>query len=410
MDRNWAGNVTFTTGEVASPRTVDEVAALVAGAASVAVVGTGHAFNRAADGPVRMTVADIVGDVEVAEDRATVTVPAGWTYTRLAARLHADGLALANLASLPDISIGGAIASATHGSGRSLGNLATAVAAVELVTADGVVRWLRRGDEQFAGVVAGMGCLGVVTRVVLDVEPTYEVRQRFLRDLPWSAVEEDLPAVMDLGYSVSVLTPWHSPTVSWLWVKERVDAGPGIGTSTPFGGVALDDQHDPGVLTPQLGVPGPWHERLPHFRTGARPRPGPELQSEWFVAADRWRDAVQAMREIGPRLAPAINVTELRWVAADDLWLSPQYGQDTLAVHITWHRDQEQDVQRAIPIVHEALSPLGARVHLAKMTPVRAADMARLYPRHADFVDLANLLDPSGVFRNAWAARVLFGA
>lgn len=408
MQQNWAGNVTFSTPDVVAPRSVDEVAAVVAAADAVAVVGTGHTFNRAADGPQRVSVADLLVDLDVDHDAMTVTVSAGWTYSRLAAGLAAEGLALANLASLPDISIGGAIASATHGSGRGLGNLATAVAAVELVTADGTVRWLRRGATDFAGVVASMGCLGVVTRVVLDVEPAYRMRQRFVAGLPWSAVEEHLPAVMDLGYSVSVLTPWHSDDVMWLWVKERVDAGPGVGTSTPFGGVALTRHHDPDVLNPQLGVPGPWHERLPHFRVGARPRPGQELQSEWFVAADRWQDAVLALREVGERLAPAINVTEIRWVAADDLWLSPQYEQDTVALHVTWHRDREQDVERAIPIAHEALSPFDARVHLAKMTPVRAVDMARLYPRHADFVDLGNRLDPERVFRNAWANRVLF--
>ena len=408
MDSNWAGNVTFTAPDVMAPPTVEAVAAAVAAAESVAVVGTGHAFNRAADGPVRLTVAALEHDLEVADDGQKVVVPAGWTYSRLAARLAPHGLALANLASTPDISIGGAVASATHGSGRSQGNLATAVAGLELVTADGEVRWLRRGDDDFAGAVVAMGCLGVVTRVELDVEPAYEMRQRFFSDLPWSAVEDHLPAVMDLGHSVSVLTPWDAPTVAWLWVKERVDAGSGIGASTPFGGVALDRDHDADVLTPQMGVAGQWHERLPHFRVGARPRPGPELQSEWFVAGVRWGEAVAVLRAIGPTLTPAINVAEIRWVAADDLWLSPQYEQDTVALHITWHRDREQDVARAIPLVHEALAQFDARVHLAKMTPVTAREMAQRYPRHADFVALADRLDPHGVFRNPWSGRVLF--
>lgn len=408
MRENWAGNVTFTASGTIAPDTVDEVAEVVSHADAVAVLGTGHAFNRAADGPLQLSVADLDLDIEVDHDAGTVTVAAGWTYSRLARSLSQHGLALANLASLPDISIGGAIASATHGSGRGQGNLATAVAALELVTADGSVSWLRRGDPDFAGAVVAMGCLGVVTRVVLDVEPAYEMRQRFCTDLPWEAVEDHLPGVMDLGYSVSVLTPWHTPTVSALWVKERVDAGPGIGTATPFGGVALTEHHDLDVLNPQLGVPGPWHERLPHFRVGARPRPGPELQSEWALAIDQWPEVARALRAIGPRLVPAINVAELRWVAADDLWLSPQYEQDTVAVGITWHRDQEVAVERAIPIVAETLAPFGARAHLAKMTPTTAADMARLYPRHDDFVALADEFDPAGKFRNAWSRSVLF--
>jgi xylitol oxidase len=312
--------------------------------------------------------------------------------------LNARGLALANLASLPHISVGGAVATATHGSGVRNGNLATAVAAVELVTAPGEVIRLARGDDDFAGAVVSLGALGAVTRLTLDVEPAYEVAQYVFEDVGWDALLSGFDAIMAASYSVSVFTRW-AERAGAIWAKRRLTepepdlpGRPADGERHPLPGV------DPASCTPQRGVPGAWSDRLPHFRLEFTPSHGEEIQSEFFVARPDGPAALAAVRELGPELDPVLQVSELRTVAADELWLSPQHGRDTLAIHFTWRRDQEA-VERAVARVEQALLPLGATPHWGKLflTPPRPE-------RGQDFRRLAERLDPRGAFRNAWLA------
>ena len=190
-----------------------------------------------------------------------MTCSAWLKYGELAEALAAHGVALHNLASLPHISIAGAIATATHGSGDANGNLATAVRAVELVTSDGEVLTVARGEPDFDGLVVGLGALGVVTRVTLDVEPAYEVRQRVFEGLSWDALHEHFDEITASGYSVSVFTRWGE-TVDQVWIKSRVTDAPEQERDELFGAVAATvDRHpilglDPVNCTPQLGVPG----------------------------------------------------------------------------------------------------------------------------------------------------------
>jgi alditol oxidase len=410
---NWAGTHAYRATRIHRPSTVEEVQQVVARAPRIRVLGSRHSFSDVGDSDELVALEGLPADIMVDRERMTVSVGAGVRYGALAEALNADGLALHNLASLPHISVAGAIATATHGSGDANGNLATAVAGLQLVRSDGELIDVARGDPDFDGVVVGLGALGAVVRVVLDVEPSYEIRQRVFERLEWDALFEHFDAIAASGYSVSVFTRWGED-VEQVWVKSRVADGPEEVRDELFGGAAATvDRHpiiglDPVNCTPQLGVAGLWSDRLPHFRMGFTPSKGDEIQSELFVPRGNALAAFEAMRGLGDRLEPLLLVSEIRTMAADRLWMSPQCGQATAALHFTWKREPEA-VRGALAEVEAALRPLGTRPHWGKVFVARAADIAPLYERLGDFVALMQRLDPRGAFRNAWLEERVLG-
>ncbi|MBT1634371.1 D-arabinono-1,4-lactone oxidase [Clavibacter michiganensis] len=416
---NWAGNYAYRAREVHSPTSVEELRTIVREATRIRVLGSRHSFNDIADSEVLVSLAELPADLVIDRDASTVTFSAGLAYGKLAELLGEEGLAIHNLASLPHISVGGAIATATHGSGNGNGNLGTAVAALEMITADGETVTYRRGDDDFDGVVVGLGALGVVTRVTLDVEPAYLVRQRVFEGLSWDAFDENLEDVFGGAYSVSVFTRFGEAT-DQVWLKSRVqldvDGQPEdeVVMADYFGApAATEERHpilgiDPVNSTSQLGVVGLWSDRLSHFKMGFTPSDGEEIQSEFHVPLDRAVEAVQALREMGDRIRPILLVCELRAVAEDRLWLSPQNGQATIGLHFTWKRDQEA-VEALLVELEAAIRPFGARPHWGKVFTATAADIAPLYPRSGDFLALVERLDPTAKFRNAWFERALLG-
>jgi xylitol oxidase len=404
---NWSGNYNYVAARLHTPGTLDELRALVTASSGLRALGSRHSFTAIADASELVSVAALDGRVTLDLEASTVAVPAAITYAQLAEILNRQGLALRNLASLPHISVAGAVATATHGSGDTYGNLATAVVGLELVCADGHVRFFARGEEGFDGVVVSLGALGVVTRVVLEVEPFYEVRQRVYEGLSWEALFAHYSEVTSHGESVSVFHRF-GPRTEQVWVKSRVgtdplvdeghqlfDAVPADGPRNPVPG------SDPARCTEQLGVPGPWSERLPHFRSDFTPSAGEEIQSELFVAREHAVPAIQALRELSHEITPLLLIAELRTMAADRLWLSPQYGQDTVGLHFTWRR-QQTAVERVMGLIEAALEPFGARPHWGKVFTARAADLERSYTRMDDFRALRERLDPRGVFVNPW--------
>jgi alditol oxidase len=366
-----------------------------------------------ADAPELITLDALDAEVRVDPAAGRVSVPAGMRYGRLAAALAREGLALHNLASLPHVTVAGGVATATHGSGDGNGNLATAVAGLELVTSLGELLTAARGDPDFDGLVVGLGALGAVTRLELDVEPAYAVRQRVYEDLGWDALFADFDAIFAAGYSVSVFTLWGE-SCETLWVKSRVDAGPEDELSERFGATAATVDHhpipgmDPVNCSAQLGVPGPWWDRLPHFRMAFTPSRGDELQSEYLVPRRYAIPAIEAVRGLAGVVRPLLLVSEIRTMAADTLWMSPQFGTDTIGLHFTWRREPE-DVQRALVAVEDALAPFAPRPHWGKVFVADAASIAPRYERHGDFVALADRLDPRGAFVNPWLRRHVLG-
>ena len=411
---NWAGNHTYRATALHRPTSLAQLQETVAASRRVRVLGSRHSFTAIADSTELVSLEAMTTDaVAVAPDRRTVTVDAGVRYGELAAALHREGLALHNLASLPHISVGGAIATATHGSGVGNGNLATAVAALELVTSDGEVVSAARGDADFDGMVVHLGALGAVVRVTLDVEPEFAVRQRVFEGLRWEALEEHVDHVLSCGYSVSVFTRFGA-AVDMVWVKCRTDAGAGPEGDLFGAAEAVVERHpipgiDPTPATPQLGVPGLWSDRLPHFRMGFTPSNGDEIQSEYLLPRPNAVAALAALRALGHRIRPLLQICEIRAVAADRLWTSTASGEPTVGFHFTWVPAQ-QAVEELLVDLEDALHPLGARPHWGKLFLADAATLAPRYPRLPDFARLVQRLDPRGAFGNDWLDRYVLGA
>ncbi|MCW2704029.1 MAG: linked oxidase domain protein [Blastococcus sp.] len=414
---NWAGNYRYQARRLHRPSSLEQLREVVAGASSVHVLGSRHSFNGIADAADLISLEALHSEealpagVLVDRDAQTVSFGAGLKYGELVERLNDEGMALHNLASLPHISVAGAVATATHGSGVRNGNLATAVVALELVTSSGELLEVSRGDPDFDGMVVGLGALGAVTRVTLDVQPAFEVRQRVFEGLSFEALCEHFDEIVSCGYSVSVFTHWED-TVDQVWVKTRADEPDGMDGDLFGATPATVDRHvirglDPTPCTPQLGRPGPWSDRLPHFRMGFTPSAGEELQSEYLLPRRHAVEAIEAVRALAGRIRPLLLVCEIRTVAADRLWMSMNYGEDSVALHFTWKPEQDA-VEKVLGQLESSLSRFGARPHWGKVFTAGATDLAPLYERHADFVRLVERLDPRGAFRNAWLeARVL---
>jgi alditol oxidase len=410
--KNWAGNYTYLAQKLHRPSTIEQVQEIIANAPCVRVLGSRHSFNDIADAPELITLEAMPMYAVVDHEANTVSFNAALKYGELVRTLNAEGVALHNLASLPHISVAGAVATATHGSGQTNGNLATAVVGLELVTSGGEILEASRGEPDFDGLVVGLGALGAVTRITLEVEPAYEVRQRVFEGLSWEALFEYFGEITSCGYSVSVFTHWGE-SIDQVWVKSRVTDEPERVEDELFGAVAAAvDRHpilglDASSCTPQLGRPGPWSDRLPHFRMGYMPSSGEELQSEYLLPRRYAVEAIEAVRSLADKIRPVLQVSEVRAVAADRLWMSMNYGEDTVGIHFTW-KPEPDALEDMLAQLESALAPFEARPHWGKLFSAEAAAIAPLYERLPDFVRLVDRLDPQGAFRNSWLkARVL---
>jgi alditol oxidase len=416
---NWAGNYTFSTARVHRPETVEQLQDLVRHCRKLRVLGARHSFNDIADSTEDLVSLEHMPPV-LALDRArgTVTVDAGARYGRLCGPLHAAGCALHNLASLPHVSVAGACATATHGSGDGKANLASAVAAMELVTADGELVVLSRehAGDQFQGAVVGLGGLGVVTKLTLDVVPAFEMRQDVYEHLPLATLESHFDDILSSAYCVSLFTDWQSQSFSQVWFKRRVADGDAFAAEPRlFEATLAPSRRHPIVslsaapCTEQMGIRGPWHERLPHFRMDFTPSSGEELQSEYFVPRAHALEAFRAIDRLRAQLARVLQISEVRTIAADELWLSPCYRQASVTIHFTWQKDWDA-VKALLPAIEAALAPFDARPHWAKLITMSSARLRSLYARLPDFRQLLRRYDPDGKFRNAFLDRYVFGA
>lgn len=414
--QNWSGNIRFGARSVERPADLAQLRRLVTSNERVRALGSRHSFNAIADTDgvlIDLSLLDV--PYEIDEDRRSAWVPAAARYAEIAAAADRRGLALRNMGSLPHISIGGAIATGTHGSGDGNRILGASVTALEIVRADGRVEILEQGDPRLAGSVVGLGALGIVTRVRLDLVPSFDVRQDIFLGARWDEVLPRLDAVMGSGYSVSLfIADWGTELVDQVWLKSVVD-GASAEPALPVGVSAERAGRQIGPIasgptdsvTPQLGEPGRWLDRLPHFRRDAPPsNAGDELQSEYFVARADAPAALGALRSLAASIAPVLLVSEVRSIAADDLWLSGAYGRDTIALHFTWRNDSD-GVAALLPSIEAALSPFDARPHWGKLSAAGGGTTVDRYPKGADFRALAEAEDPEGRFTNPYLERVL---
>jgi len=409
---NWAGTHDYAARGILTPGSAQEIADAVRAGGRLKALGSRHSFNDIADSSGRLVSLErLAGEPTIDAARQRVAVPAGLRFADLAVWLEAQGLALHNLGSLPHISVAGAVSTGTHGSGRRNGNLSSAVSGVQFVSGTGDLLTVERGDADFDGVVVSLGALGIVTEVTLDVQPSYQVRQDIYLDLPWDAVLGEFDAIMSSAYSVSLFTDWTGESLKQAWVKSRVDARPQLPPSFfgahPAGGAVMSPAGDDlDNTTVQGGVPGPWFERLPHFRADVTPSAGDEIQTEYFVDLTVAVDAIRAVRALADRIAPTLLVTELRTIAADRLWLSPAVARDSLAIHFTWF-NRPAEVRAVLPLIEQALAPFEPRPHWGKWFSLGAEQIAPRYERFDDFRALAERLDPHHRFRNDYLERVL---
>jgi len=417
--KNWAGNLEYSTDHLFAATSLEQVQDCVRKENKLKVLGTRHCFNNIADSKdAFLSLKPMDKVVSIDSAKRTVTVNAGITYGQLCPYLDSKGFALHNLASLPHISVAGACTTATHGSGEKNGNLSTAVSGLEMVTASGDIVTLsrERDGDKFAGSVVGLGALGVITKLTLDIQPTYMMRQYVYENLPLKELKEHFDAIESSGYSVSLFTDWQKQRVNELWIKSRVEEGQAFHATPEFFGAKLATRnlHPIAELsaencTEQMGVPGPWYERLPHFRMGFTPSAGKELQSEYFVPRRHAVEAILAVERLRDQVGPLLLITEIRTIAADHLWMSPCYEQDSVTIHFTWKPDWPA-VSRLLPVIEKELAPFHACPHWGKLFTTSPADLRRLHTRMPDFIELARKFDPQGKFRNQFLNQNIFGS
>ena len=415
---NWSGNLTYGTNDLQTPETVDDVCALVKRASKLRALGARHSFSAIADSTHEQISLERLTDITLDESARTVTVGGGVTYSRLAPWLDAKGYALHNLASLPGITVAGACATGTHGSGLHNGNLATAVAAVNLVTADGELVELKRDKdaEQFYGAVVGLGAMGIVTKTTLDVQPTYKVAQSVYQGLSFEELGQHFEEIFSSGYSVSVFTDWQNHQAEQVWVKRRLQEGDTNQWEPELFGAKLATVklhplagHSAESCTGQLGIPGPWYDRLPHFAIGQTPSSGQELQTEYFVPWEHGWEAVQAVEKLRDKIGPPLFITELRTIAADQLWMSMAHERPSLSIHFTW-KPMWPAVRHVLPLIEAQLKPFAPRPHWGKLFTLRGPQIEPRYPRLPEFKALAARFDPKGKFINGYVREHLYAS
>ena len=417
-ETNWAGNLRYHADHMYAPKSVAEVQEVVKKCNTARALGSRHSFNTIADSLTNQISLQHLDSIELDETAHTVTVGAGVRYGTLAPVIDAKGYAVHNLASLPHITVAGAIATATHGSGVRNGNLATAVSALELVTADGNVITISRAHdgEQFKSAVVSLGAVGAVTKVTLDVQPRFEMTQLVYQNLSMDQLEHNLETIFASGYSVSLFTDWQKHRINQVWIKSKTEHG--VAAQIPpmfYGATAAKtnlhpiDGHSAINCTDQMGVPGPWYERMPHFKMNFTPSSGAELQTEYFVPRSRGYEAILAVEQLRDKITPHLFITELRAIAADDLSMSMAYKRDSMAIHFTWKPETPQ-VTALLPLIEEKLRPFDARPHWAKVFSVPPARLKGLYEKLPEYQTLLNHYDPKGKFRNEFVNHNIFGA
>jgi xylitol oxidase len=416
--KNWAGNLEYSTENVHYPKSVDEVQQVVKKCDNLTALGSRHSFNKIADNTNNQVSLNNLNKVVTLDTASnTVTVESGMKYGELAPQLHEKGYALHNLASLPHISIAGAIATATHGSGVANGNLSTAVSGIEFINAAGDLVSLSKNKdgELFHGAVVALGALGVVTKVTLDLHPAFNMKQVVYRNLAMKELEKNFNEIMASGYSVSFFTDWKNKNINEVWIKSRVENG-NTATAPELYGAKLATQNLHPIetesaenCTEQMGVAGPWYERMPHFKMGFKPSAGKELQSEYFVPIEHAYEAMMAMEKLHEKITPHLFISEIRAIAADEFWMSPCYKKTCIALHTTW-KQEVNTVMNLLPVIEEQLAPFNARPHWAKLFTLSPKVLQSRYEKLNDYKQLVNQYDPNGKFRNEFLSKNLYGS
>lgn len=413
---NWAGNLQYSTDDLFVPETVAELQEFISKHEKAKALGTTHCFNTIADSKYyQISSSKFNKIISLDKTNNIISVGAGIKYGEFCKYLDENGFALYNLASLPHISVAGACATATHGSGIKNGCLASSAVALEMVNGKGELIKLNKKEnpKEFNLAIVGLGAFGIVTQISLKVQPTFKMNQVVYQNLSMEVLKDNFEEIMSSGYSVSLFTDWKNKNVSEVWIKDKSVAGKKA-AKTFFGAtLATKNLHpieslDAINCTEQLGVDGPWYERMPHFKMGFTPSSGKELQSEYFVAIENAYEAFMAVEALNEKVSPHLFITEIRTIAADDLPMSPFYKKTCLAIHFTWKQEVDA-VMALLPEIEKALNPFGVRPHWGKLFTIDSKILQDRIEGLADFKNLMTQHDPKGIFRNDFIDQNLFG-
>lgn len=412
---NWAGNLNYGTKNVYYPKTVEEVQEVVKQCSKLKALGSKHSFNTIANSKDNLlSLSDLNKVISLDTNNHLITVESGARYGDFAPYLDQHGYALENLASLPHITVAGATATGTHGSGVTHGNLSSQVAAIEFVNAKGdIVNLSKKDGDKFYGAVVNLGALGVVTKVTLNVIPTFKMKQVVYRNMPIDALKDHFADVEAKGYSVSLFTNWANKNINEVWIKSIANANDAPADKELYGATLatknmhpVEDQSAENT-TDQMGVPGTWYERMPHFKMGFKPSTGKELQAEFFVPIEHAYEAIMAVETLHEKITPHLFITEIRTIKADDLWMSPCYKQTSVTIHFTFKQETDA-VMQLLPLIEQQLMPFNVKPHWAKLFTLDPKILQSRYAKLADFKQLVASYDPDGKFRNDFLAKNLY--
>jgi len=416
--KNWAGNLEYSTSKIDYPKSLEEVQQLVKKYSKLKVLGTRHCFNTIADSKYNfISLREMKKIVSLDANAKTVTVEGGIKYGELCPWLNDKGFALHNLASLPHISVAGAITTATHGSGVRNKNLCGPVEALEIVTADGdVINFSKKDGEKFYAAVVGLGAIGVITKVTLNIQPTFMMRQWVYIKMPLQQIKEHFDEIVSSGYSVSLFTDWQNESINEVWIKSLVDDASNAEAKKDFFGAAPATKNVHPIIelpaencTEQMGVPGTWYERLPHFKMGFTPSSGKELQAEYFVPHEHAVEAIQAIQKMGKEIGPHLFISEIRTIDADDFWMSTCYKQPSVTIHFTWKQEWNA-VSKLLPAIEKELAPFNAKPHWGKLFTMSPSTLASRYQKMNDFKKVVAEFDSKGKFRNEFLEKNIYGS
>ncbi len=416
--KNWAGNLEYSTSKIDYPKLLEEVQQIVKKHSKLKVLGTRHCFNTIADSKYDfISLREMKKIVSLDANAKTVTVEGGIKYGELCPWLNDKGFALHNLASLPHISVAGAITTATHGSGVRNKNLCGPVEALEIVTADGdVINLSKKDGEKFYAAVVGLGAIGVITKVTLNIQSAFMMRQWVYTKMPLQQMKEHFDEIVSSGYSVSLFTDWQSETINEVWIKSLVDDASNAEAKKDFFGAKPATKNVHPIIelpaencTEQMGVPGTWYERLPHFKMGFTPSSGKELQAEYFVPHEHAVEAIQAIQKMGKEIGPHLFISEIRTIDADDFWMSPCYKQPSVTIHFTWKQEWNA-VSKLLPAIEKELAPFNAKPHWGKLFTMSPSTLASRYQKMNDFKKVVAEFDSKGKFRNEFLEKNIYGS
>lgn len=401
--KNWAGNIKFQDSKTLAPKSISEIQDIVRTNRKVKARGTAHSFNTIADTKyVALLLDQMPKEIIINKEKKSVTVSAALKYGEVAEELHKNGLALHNLASLPHISIAGAIATGTHGSGSNNGNLATAVKSFDVVLADGSFRNINSSDgDLYYGGVIGLGLVGIVVRVELNIQSTFNLGQNVYLGMKRDNFRDNFDAIMSSGYSVSYVTTWQQEMAGEVWVKFLEGTTPPevlFGSHGATEKLHLLKNHSPEPCNDQLGIIGPWHLRLPHFKMEFTPSSGAELQSEFFVNRAQASSALLALEAIADQISIPLMGSEIRTIASDNFWMSPHYKSNDVGIHFTWK--QIPETFEAVKAIETTLKPFQYRPHLGKIYTAAPSYISSVFPKFKNFQELISQIDPNNKFGN----------